>query len=61
MANSLKAEFHEVKDMKNIIFANGRNTYDFFLLPTIRYNASVEYIFLTIEWLKWYIGIKWWQ
>lgn len=47
--------------MKNITFTNGTNIYDFFILPTIRYNDDCDIAFLTIEWLKWFIGVKWYR
>lgn len=43
--------------MKNIIFVSGKNLYDFFLIPTIRYADGFSK-YLTVEWLKWYVGIK---
>ena len=44
--------------MKNIKFTSGTNIYDFFILPTIRYNSDCYITFVTIEWMKWFIGIK---
>ena len=46
--------------MKKIKFSCGWNHYDFFIVPTVRVtNNSGLYTFLTIEWLKWYIGFSW--
>jgi hypothetical protein len=45
--------------MKDIVLANGKNLYDFFLIPTIRVNTNGAYSYLTFEWLWWYLGIKW--
>jgi hypothetical protein len=46
--------------MKNIRFAHGTNIYDFFVIPTIRFSANFQPdMFLTIEWLKWFVGIVW--
>ena len=46
--------------MKKIQFSKGTNIYDFFIIPTIRITYDNAYCsFLTIEWLKWYIGISW--
>ena len=46
--------------MNNIKFSYGKNNYDFFVVPTIRItNNAGLYTFLTIEWLKWYVGISW--
>lgn len=46
--------------MHKIYFASGSNINDFFILPTIRLQSINRMDgYLTIEWLKWYIGIKW--
>ena len=46
--------------MKKIRFANGTNMYDFFIIPTIRITSRDGlYTFVTVEWLKWYIGVTW--
>lgn len=46
--------------MKNICITKGRNLYDRFIIPTIRYNVNtLGAKFLTVEWLIWYFGIKW--
>ena len=44
--------------MKNI-FAFGTNVRDFFVVPTIRYNNDGYCKYLTLEWLRWYIGFRW--
>lgn len=44
--------------MKNI-FAFGTNVRDFFAVPTIRYNNDGYCKYLTLEWLRWYIGFRW--
>jgi hypothetical protein len=45
--------------MSNFSFVCGRNVYDFFVLPTIRVNDEGNMgIFITIEWLMWYVGIS---
>ena len=45
--------------MGEIIIARGENIHDFFFIPTIRYHhRDGIYQYLTIEWLKWYIGLK---
>lgn len=52
-ANKRKREFY---------FACGTNYFDFFIIPTIRFHADEGFgTYLTIEWLKWYIGIKWYK
>ena len=40
-------------------FICGRNMYDFYFIPTIRMERHCEMRYLTIEWLKWYMGIQW--
>lgn len=46
--------------MKDIRFSKGTNLYDFFVLPTIRiHRVRGIYIYLTVEWLRWYIGLQW--
>lgn len=45
--------------MKNIIFTNGIALYDFFVIPTVRYNTNGCCKYITVEWLRWYVGIKW--
>ena len=46
--------------MPKLYFAKGSNLNDFFFIPTIRLHAiDYAYGYLTIEWFKWYIGIKW--
>ena len=37
----------------------GTNVYDWFIIPTIRITVNGFCNYLTIEWLKWYIGIAW--
>jgi hypothetical protein len=54
------SNIEEVKIMENITFTNGTNIYDFFITPTIRYNNDGFCKYLTIEWLRWFIGVKWW-
>ena len=44
---------------RKFFFAYGRDLYDIFILPTIRYSADGICGYLTIEWLKWYFGVKW--
>ena len=36
----------------------GSNMYDFYFIPTIRTERHCEMRYLTITWLKWYIGIS---
>lgn len=46
--------------MKTIRIASGTNLYDFFVIPTIRFNNGGGFVkYLTVEWLKWYVGISW--
>ena len=46
--------------MHKLYFTSGANLYDFFIIPTIRINRTCNTDgYLTIEWLKWFIGIKW--
>lgn len=41
-----------------IRITKGTNVYDLFIIPTIRINARyIDGIYITIEWLKFYIGI----
>jgi hypothetical protein len=49
------------RNKKNIIFTSGTNIYDFFVLPTIRINSDCDITFVTAEWLKWFIGVKWYR
>ena len=44
--------------MKDISIVKGMSIYDFFIIPTIRINYR-SYKYLTVEWLRWYIGITW--
>lgn len=44
--------------MKNIVFTSGKNIYDLFILPTIRINSDCDIVFVTIEWLCWFVGVK---
>lgn len=37
----------------------GSNMFDLFFIPTIRFELHCEMRYLTIEWLKWYIGVQW--
>ena len=53
-----KCEECQENTTKNIVFTSGTNIYDFFILPTIRYSDNGYIAFLTIEWLKWFIGIQ---
>lgn len=46
--------------MENITFTSGTNIYDFFIIPTVRYNNDGFCKYFTVEWLRWFIGIKWW-
>lgn len=49
-----------LKWIKKCWLTKGTNLYDFFVIPTVRYNTdSCSRYFITIEWLKWYIGITW--
>ena len=45
--------------MNEYYFTCGTNVYDLFLVPTIRFHHNGFLTYLTVEWLKWYIGIKW--
>lgn len=48
--------------MKEIVFIYGTNISNFLIIPTIRYDRDwIDCKYLTVEWLKWYIGIKWWK
>lgn len=40
-------------------FAYGSNMHDFFIIPTIRFELHCDMRYLTVEWLKWYVGIRW--
>lgn len=40
-------------------FVCGSNIYDFYFIPTIRFETHCEMRYLTVEWLKWYMGIQW--
>lgn len=42
-----------------MVLTRGSNVFDFFLIPTIRFEAHCEMRYLTITWLKWYIGVAW--
>lgn len=42
----------------DIWITRGSNIYDFFIVPTIRFDNR-NFNHLTIEWLKWYVGIAW--
>lgn len=44
--------------VKSVVFTKGRNVYDFFVVPTIRYNNNGFLKYLTVEWLRWFIGIS---
>ena len=46
--------------MKKVRLTKGTNIFDWCFIPTIRFDNSYREIkYLTIEWLKWYVGIKW--
>ena len=45
--------------MKNRRFTYGSNVYDLFFIPTIRLEKQCEIRYLTVEWLKWFMGIRW--
>lgn len=45
--------------MKNINITYGSNMHEVFLIPTMRIERYCEMRYLTIEWLKWYVGICW--
>lgn len=47
--------------MKNIRFMSGKNIYDFFVIPTIRFNYDGWFKYLTFEWLAWFVGFKWYK
>ena len=48
--------------MKEFVFIFGRNYYDFFIVPTVRIHiASKIDNYVTIDWLRWYVGIKWFE
>lgn len=40
-------------------FICGLNVYDFYFIPTIRFETHCEIRYLTADWLKWYIGVQW--
>lgn len=41
----------------NIYFTSGENMYDWFIIPTIRIDRKyTDITYITIEWLKWFIG-----
>ena len=40
-------------------FVCGSNMFDLFLIPTIRLEVHCEMRYLTVEWLRWYIGVQW--
>lgn len=44
--------------MEYIKFVYGSNLLDFYLIPTIKIERHCEMRYLTVEWLKWYIGIQ---
>lgn len=46
--------------MKKFWITQGTNLYDLFIIPTIRFDKrNFDFNRLTIEWLKWYVGIAW--
>jgi hypothetical protein len=45
--------------MYYIRFIRGSDMRDFYFLPTIRYERHCEMRYLTMEWLKWYVGLEW--
>ena len=40
-------------------FICGSNMHDFYFIPTIRIERQCEMKYLTVEWLKWYVGFSW--
>ena len=40
-------------------FVCGSNMHDFYIIPTIRFEVHCETRYLTLEWLKWYVGFQW--
>lgn len=47
--------------MKHFAFKAGTNIYDFFVLPTIRYEHHADTKFVTFEWLWWFAGVSWYR
>lgn len=47
------------KVMKCMKFVCGSNMLDFYIIPTIKIEKHCEMRYLTVEWLKWYVGIQW--
>ena len=39
-------------------FVCGTNRCDFYFIPTIRMERYCEMRYLTVEWLKWYVGFS---
>ena len=43
-------------------FTFGTNIYDLFIIPAIRLHHNDGFgNYLTVEWLKWYVGVKWFE
>ena len=50
------------KRKKSCYLSYGVNLFDFFIVPTIGFHADDGFgTYLTIEWLKWYVGVKWYK
>lgn len=47
--------------MKHFRFTAGTYVYDFFILPTIRYEHHGDTKFVTLDWLRWFVGGVWYQ
>ena len=48
--------------MNEYRFSMGTNVYDLFIIPTIRYHRNDGFgHYLTVEWLKWYVGVTWFK
>ena len=58
LAKNDKGESGKEHNTRYIKFTSGKNIYDFFVIPTIRINSDCDITFVTVEWLWWFIGIK---
>lgn len=45
--------------MREIHFTKGLNYKDFFITPVIRFTDTGCFKYITIDWLSWYLGIRW--
>lgn len=45
--------------MDYLRFVCGSNLLSFYIIPTIKIERHCEMKYLTVEWLKWYVGIQW--